>query len=503
MVAMLVDHANLSLPPEPHAEVRPLPALDVWQYRITQTKEGGSVRLRDGLWLTVGSGLPAIAVSDRRGRVLGHLLGHPIEIDAQVLHRRDLVLDLPGAITPAGLADLILRRFGGLFLWVQVFGGGTRIYPDSSCQIPCVWDTQTGRVGSTAHALLPDAEYDARFDSDLYARLGIDGEGWFPAGLTAHRGIERLLPNHYLDLSTLRAHRFWGKAPVPVASDVEAVIGRLVSLVRAQIEAVRGDGRSVALSLTAGRETRLLVGCARDMMGDLEVATVVAPEWYEPDHVIARRIGREAGLRQIRLPETRGSDEQRALFIRRGGHCYADGNARYHPSVWPIADTHHFVGGPGGEVGRAFFWRDTDGPDTELTGKLLCGRLGLPAVPEVIERLDRWLEELAHLDTRFVLDLAYIEQRMGPWYAAQFCCDPTLIRFAPLVSRGTVELLLSLPPDWKRDSRLAEETLRRVWPELLKHRFNSLGPLNDFLLKAHKVIVNPSRLAKKFRKLTR
>lgn len=499
---MLVDHARLSIPEAPHIEVRPLPVLDAWQYRITQNPESGSIRLPGGFWLTLGPGLPAVALLDRRGRVLGHLVGHPIEIEAETLHRADVVLDQPGPVTPAGLADAVLRRFGGLYLWVQVAGGEVRVYPDSSCQVPCVWDTETGQVGATAHALLADPEYQARFDSDLFARLGIDGEGWFPGGLTAHRGIERLLPNHYLDLATLKAHRFWGTSAVPEATDPEEVTRRLVGLVRSQVQAIRGDGRAVALSLTAGRETRLLIGCARDLMPELEVATVVAPEWYEPDHVIARRIGREARLHQIRLPETRGTDEQRETFIRRGGHCYADGNARYHPSVWPIADSHHFVGGPGGEVGRAFFWHESDGPDTPLSGKILCGRLGLPNVPEVIERLDGWLEGLAHLDSRLVLDLAYLEQRMGPWYAAQFCCDPTLIRFAPLVCRNAVELLMSLPPEWKRDSRLAEETLRRVWPELLKHRFNSLGPVSDFLLKVHKVLVNPSRLAKKLRKLT-
>ena len=42
--------------------------------------------------------------------------------------------------------------------------------------------------------LMDAAEYDRRFDAERHARLGIEGLGWVPGGLTVHDRVQRLLP---------------------------------------------------------------------------------------------------------------------------------------------------------------------------------------------------------------------------------------------------------------------------------------------------------------------
>ena len=473
--------------------------LDPWQFRLVRGNRDGAPMV-GAFHLDVGPGLPVIPLVTQSGEPAGCLLGFAIDIVQRALPSGPLAL--PQAVTPQEMVRKLLSRLGGRYLLIVDLPGFQRIYPDVSAQVSCVLDTETGHVGSTAHALLDDAEYESRFRRDLFEGLGIDGEGWFPAGMTAHRGIERLLPDHALDLNTGRFERFWPQDAGHPTRNPDDITQEVIKEVQAQIEALLGGPRRVALALTGGHETRMILACARPYLDKVDIVTVVGEDRHATDTVLARRIVKTMGLRHIELPRPEATANQRALFIRRGGHCNADSNSRYHPSVWPIADTHVFVGGLGGEVGRAFLWRPSDTLETQISVQTLVNRLGLAARPELQDCLGRWLGQLPEGCSAFeVLDLAYHENRNGPWYAAQFCCDPTLVRHAPLMTRGLVEAMMALPPDWKRASRLSHAVTAAAWPELLQFPYNSLGPIQDFRRKLGKVIDDPRRIAKKFRRI--
>ena len=349
-----------------------------------------------------------------------------------------------------------------------------------------------------------DAYWD-RFDRDLYDRLGVAREGWFPAGLSAHRGVERLLPNHYLDLHDWSVRRHWPGAEITVANNPMDIVEELVALIHTQLSALSRGPKEIAQALTAGRETRMLLACARPVVEQTLFTTVAGPDRHECDTRMARRIAGDLGLRHREVARVEASPAQRELFVRRGGHCVGDTNALYHPSVWPLAEKHVLVGGLGGEIGRAFLWQASDTPDMTVSTSRIIGRLGLPKLDALTTRIDAWLaglpRDLTGGNAFSVLDLAYIEQRMGPWYGVQFYCDPTLVRLAPLMTRRAVELMLSLPPDWKRSSRLYDEIIARNWPELGHYPYNSLGVWRDGINKARKAIQNPRIILKKLRKL--
>ena len=485
-----------------------LPELDSWQYRLVQGASGqpGVVTIREiaGFTLETGADLPVHDVSDAEGRPVGVLLGHPLQFLSDGTAKRSggavklsskLTHDV-GAFVEAGFEEL-----AGRFLWIFENGETRRIYPDCSGQIPCVFDKGAKRVGATAHALLSDAEYEARFDRGLFDRLGLDGLGWLPGGVTAHEGLNRLLPNHFLDLSDFTVHRHWPNAPWSTNTNPKQGIQELAGLVRAQIAAlVETPERRVAQALTAGRETRMLLGCARPVASKLDLVTVSAGGSHQTDSVMARRIAKGENLSHRELLRATSTPKEREAYLRRGGHCIADANANYFPSVRPIADTHIFVGGAGGEIGRGFFWRPGDTAETKLTGAGMVNRFGLSPEPVLIEAMEAWLEGLAGYDSLQILDLAYIEQRMGPWAGPQFCCDPTLVRMAPLLSRRTARLMLSLPEDWKRNEGMADAVLKETWPELLRFPFNSLGAVQDLFGKVARVLRDPGVILRKLRK---
>jgi hypothetical protein len=333
--------------------------------------------------------------------------------------------------------------------------------------------------------------------------LDVIREGWFPAGLTAHEGVERLLPNHYLDLDSWSVQRYWPRADITATESPEDCVHSIVELVRRQLEALTQAPEFIAQALTAGHETRALLACAREIREQVTFVTVTGSDRHACDTAMAQRIAGDLGLQHRELPRVTASPEQQELFRLRGGHCVGDSNVLYHPSVWPLAENHFFVGGLGGEVGRAFLWRDSDNSQTRLSAATLIGRMGLLNLPVISTRLEQWLQALPLTDSLQVLDLAYIEHRMGPWSSAQFYNDPTLVRFAPLVTRRALEMLISLPPEWKRNNLLLGTIIGECWPDLDKYPYNSRGFLRDNLVKLQKALENPGIVVKKIRKSLR
>src|SRR5262249_31771605 len=151
-----------------------------------------------------------------------------------------------------------------------------RIYLDPNGSKTLVYDP-AGRMAAASTSLLLSAkEYEERFRSDFYQACGVDGDGWFTAGLTAHRGIRRLLCNHYLDLDSWRAVRHWPNRPLVDSADPDAEIATITEQVKRAMRALTRD-QQVSVALTAGNETRLLLACCRDLLRQLTFVTVAAP----------------------------------------------------------------------------------------------------------------------------------------------------------------------------------------------------------------------------------
>lgn len=476
------------------------PMLDTWQYKIEAATGHGNIEF--GKWrCNVGKGLGVLAVTDQLGVTTGYLLGFPIDIESRTVISSDWQAPSSLGDSIDEFVDTVLCSLAGRFLYVFHARGETRLYPDSSAQISCVFDPVAKAAASTAFSLLNESDYKSRFNDALYQKLGVDGEGWFPAGLTAHTGVERLLPNHFLNLSDWQQRRFWPTPETRHTLASEQVMEQIIGSVKAQIEALLKQDKRVAMALTAGYETRTLLACAKAFLDEFDCVTVVGDGKHEIDTTIALQISKEFLLKHIVLKRETSTQQQRDLFILRGGHCNADSNSRFHPSIWPIANSHIFLGGLGGEVARAFLWRDSDTENTRITPELLIKRFGLPHDDVLTKVLQNWLKHVPTQNAFEVLDLAYVEHRMGPWYAAQFCCDPTIVRHAPLFTVKNTRAMMSLPSDWKRNNQLNRSIIDCLWPELAKYPFNSLGRFTDFKIKVQRTLRDPRLLLKKFRKL--
>ncbi|RKF12440.1 hypothetical protein D6850_18395 [Roseovarius spongiae] len=442
-------------------------------------------------------------ILDASGVRIGLLMGFPIDLQKRCVLSGPLKVTIPGSFGIEATAEMILDRLGGRFLLLLNISGKSRIYPDCAAQVPCVYSPEKGVAGSTADAILSDAKYEALFRYDLYAALDIDNDGWFPGGMTAHKGVERLLPNHVLDLRDWSQKRYWPLETVERTQSPESSLEEISQIIRIQLEALLNGPKKVVQALTAGHETRVMLACAFPYLDSIEFVTLEGDTRRADDTVISRRIAHDLGLNHSMLPRVTADEATVARYMRRGGHCVGGPNRLTHPSLAVLRENHVFVGGGIGEVGRAFFWHGEDRQDALLTGKLLAGRMGLPTEPRLEDRLDDWLKGLQGIDSLIALDLAYLEQRVGPWGGAQMFSDPTLIRHNPLGTARSIKLMLGLPDAWKRQSVLTTGIIRMHWPELMSYPFNSQGVVRDLLKQVGRVARRPQLIARKLRKMRR
>jgi hypothetical protein len=191
------------------------------QFSITKghaPQRSGSSRQRlSSLCVDIFPQLPIIKVLDRTGGMVGCLLGTPIDVDRHVILKDLHVIDgdLHVEATRDAVIESEIYRLAGSYVFVLDVPHARRLYLDANGTKSVVYNAADQiAAASSMLALASEEEYYARLDHGLHAALRVDGEGWIPAGLTAHRGVQRLICNHYLDLETFRCVRHWPASQV-------------------------------------------------------------------------------------------------------------------------------------------------------------------------------------------------------------------------------------------------------------------------------------------------
>ncbi len=462
--------------------------------RQRELPEGWNRKRLDGVFLDTSPETNLIPVEDPAGQSLGILVGNPIDLDnAKIVsdifktHERFKNRKIDEFV------EKNILKLAGSFIFIFVCDKDRRIYLDSNGTYSLVYDARRFVAGSTAGVILTPGEYQERFRKDLYDRLDVRNSGWFTAGLTAHREIDRLTCNHCLNLDSWEARRHWPTTEMNGSLDAGEYYERICNRVTRTIRVLASAG-PVGVALTAGIDLRLLLACCRDLIRDVSFITVDAPG-HDIDVQCARRLAERFGLHHEILPFRRATEEQAELWRLRAGHCVGGHNVGIHPSVAPL-EGRYFVGGLGGEVGRGFLWLNAD-RDTPLDAAGLVARLKLPQEPEVLRRVEQWLRPLSHLDTISKLDLAYIELRMCSWGFSDTYVKPAQNEIHPLISRENYEDMLSVPAEMRKNGTVIREAIRQKWPEILEYPINRYGTSKDFLVPLLRAIKNPDKAYKK------
>jgi hypothetical protein len=281
---------------------------------------------------------------------------------------------------------------------------------------------------------------------------------------------------------------------------VDAHLETLAGEVRGVAAALAKTGRPVAMGLTGGADSRLMLAALRGATDDVLFYTVDAPG-ARFDRVRAAEIALRFGLRHRVLPYVRATPAQAEVWDRRVGHAVETVNRWMHPSVAPLCE-YACVGGLGGEVGRCFLWPELANVPQTIDARDVVDRLKLPRLRRLEARIARWLAELPETDPARVLDIAYIEQRMGTWGFAPSYSNPRSLVLHPLGSAAALRAMLALPAEYRQNEGMVRGVIERCWPELLELPINRYGDRRDLGRRLAR-LARPVRVWRKLRQIVR
>lgn len=439
-----------------------------------------------GVWLASDRQLRVTRIKNAEGAAIASLVGFVFS-------------DLLKGFLPAGevtlpitthdvgeLERLLLPDLSGVFVLFTEGHLPKRLYMDHGGSCPIVYAKEERRAASSPALLLEPRAYEERFRGDLHAALiGHEGVGgWISGTLTAHQGVSRLLPNHYLDLSDWNAHRFW---PLPdefcTWRRFDASAARAAQAISTFSEAACREFR-VAATLTAGFDTRLLLAGCRSSVDRCDFFTLQAPS-AQMDIDISRDLARRFGLSHQVLPLRQATNVEMAIWDRMVGDCVVETPRLTHTTLRQLDDYDVVLTGVFGEVGRCRLYRQDFAKINveQIDARFLIDRLTLPRHPELVADIEAWLEGLKGQPNSVIMDLAYIELRCASWAMGQRpITNSVKLNFTPFAQRAVFEAFIGVAPEDKGTKALFWATIKALWPELANLKINKYGDLRDYLV---------------------
>lgn len=427
-----------------------------------------------GNWsLSFDSALPIIRLEQEDGQSLGWILGYPITDKGVLLDGKTLALSKEVTQTDISLEDFIYS-FGGRFAVAIVTGQAPRFYLDPCGSLSAVF-SRDKRIVASIPGLIPYD--DLTTDRCRLARgIGIPAtNGMYPLGLTLRCGIDRLLPNHFLDLGRWQVNRHWPRRPLAEPIAVAEAISDIADVVKRNISAIVAR-KQTRLTLTAGRDSRMLLACARNHAHEIECLTVeIGDDGSQIDCEIASQIYQKLNIKHTLLgkvtPERDDLDEWMYRI------SYSTGEMRGLSCATAMkklsGHDHALLKGNAGEIARGFYWFDDDSEDSVIPPERLAFHCHCPPHEEVLSRARHWLEVTPAADSLQLLDLFYIEQRLGCWAGVWPYADCEAgFNIFPMCHRVVTERMLRLPTAYRRSGRLMQDIIAQEWPELLRWPFN-------------------------------
>ncbi|WP_084962168.1 asparagine synthase C-terminal domain-containing protein [Thermoactinospora rubra] len=299
-----------------------------------------------------------------------------------------------------------------------------------------------------------------RVELDPLALQAMVGPGYFLSDETPYRGVHALPPA--TRLTTEGPLRRLEEVPLPGRGDVASALVAAVEPLRAVAEPVR-------LTLTGGRDSRLVAVLLKTAGVPFVAVTYGADD--HPDVVLARQVARRLGVEhQVVPPKPAAAQDPRERTLEVLRACEGMTSAYENIARYAPFQPRPSLGGQGGEILRGGFLAGLGTLDGDAVARRLRSmflgheKLLVPEAAEHARTLAKpWLER-ATPDT---LDHLYLRYRVGRWHAASRAgAQRGGLRVQPFLDHRVVAAALALDPVWRRSERLVHELLRQYAPGL-------------------------------------
>lgn len=294
---------------------------------------------------------------------------------------------------------------------------------------------------------------------------------------TRFEGVKHLMPNHYLDLSSMSVHRYWPVSRIQ-DRDLDEAAKLTADYLRGVLRAVTHRYTSVMMAVTSGTDSRSLLAASRGLNDRIYYFINRHKHLTDdsPDIRIPKQIFDKLHL-PFHIHDVQGSvdEEFRSIFLS-NTHMAKEGVL---PAIYNVYYKNHqeklnILGV--GEIGREFYGK----PPSVLDGYYLARCLKYRKSKYAIDQCDKWLQETLSLSRAFNADIMQLflwECLLGNWGpVGNSESDIAIEEFDPYDSHYVYEIMLAARKGGKDVFR---SLFLELWPELLDFPFNPPQTMKD------------------------
>lgn len=439
-----------------------------------EAPEGWSCR-KYSKWKLFTSVLPIADVFDEFDKWLGWCIGYPIV--GGVIEPEKIVLKINPEDIFGSIEEFYYRATGRWAL-LLVTQDVERVFLDPYGSLAIAYSTIEKTLASTPTLIGSENDWDKEFMKEVGFPEKIS---WLPCGLTFKKNVSRLLPNHSLHLGEWNVKRHWptDKSDFSIV-DLNYAQAKITTNCKNTFAAI-SKKYPICLTLTAGMDSRMVLAMAREYVDKIEVVTF-AEENETVDMYIASRLAKQLALNHKFLHKVGASPEELHKWQLLIGFSASGAIWKIHKTLEKLDSTRVLLPGVSAEVHKGKYWKRSDNLNTKLTASEILKRYNFPQHPRLVGAYEEWLLGLKFLNPFNLLDLVYIEQRLGCWAAPVFY-NNQISKFELIVfnSRTICENMMRLPLKYRQKKQLVVDICKEEWPELLSLPFNDYAGLRSYL----------------------
>jgi len=320
---------------------------------------------------------------------------------------------------------------------------------------------------------------DENIKKDLYKSFLFrkSPDHWYPGKISLFKEIFHLTPNHYLDLNSNNCIRYWPiKLLTPIS--IPECVEKTSNLLRGTFESACSRFNNLALGISSGLDSRLLLAASKATGANIQYFTQVSREvdYENPDIGITSALLHQIDFKHsiLVLPEELDKDFdmsfRKNVFTARtikGLNAYSifkNFHAESQDTVVVYGNLH--------EITKRDRYRWPRLPKILIRGSVLTEMAQMTRSKIALKEFTIWFNSVKKVTDYNVdiLDLMHWEQRVGNWAAMTFSeYDIAFETLCPYNCRQYIEYMLRVPFKYRTmpDYKLHHELIRNLWPETL------------------------------------
>lgn len=298
---------------------------------------------------------------------------------------------------------------------------------------------------------------------------------------TYYQGVKHLMPNHYLDIQTLTAKRFWPNRRLE-RIDLGEAVKLSCDYLRGVMKAVTSRF-DVMMAVTSGIDSRSLLAASREVKDKIYYFINKKPplNGNSPDIRIPSSMFKKINVPfHVHEVENSVNEEFKKVFLN---NTFLSKDLIL-PAIYNVYFKNHqnkvnLLGV--GEIGRDYYG---EAPN-DLSGYYLAYCLKYKRSRYATAQCEKWLREVREVAEECNVDIMRLllwEMLLGNWGAVGNSeSDIAIEEFDPYDSHYIYEVMLSVDPKHTKGPipDLFKAMYREMWPELLEFPFNPPDTLRD------------------------